>query len=202
MKIKASKQRGFTLVELAIVLVIIGIILGAVIKGQDLIANARAKRLTSELRKWEVVLWTYYDRHHKFPILPSDDGNTNIKNKLGGLANQLHNPLDLGGKRYLFAFGYNGTQPIVIICPENPNNSGNCIDNPDEEDIFYFKSIDVSIDGSVNATDGLVLGIKDNLSGLNDWNAGSLSSFTEASDNYSDAKALVYFLGSLSFDDR
>ena len=35
-----GKTRGFTLVELAIVLVIIGIILGAILKGTELINNA------------------------------------------------------------------------------------------------------------------------------------------------------------------
>ncbi len=192
-----KKRAGFTLVELAIVLVIIGIILGAVIKGQDLIANARAKRFTSELRKWEVVLWTYYDRHHKF-----FSTGENIEDKLGGLADQLHNPLDLGGKKYLFAFGYNDTQPIIVVCPEDPNNTGNCDNTPDDEDIFYFKSADVAIDGSINATEGLVYGIT-NTPSITNWNAGDISSsWNVASDNYSNAKAIVYFLGSLSYNDK
>jgi len=55
-------RRGFTLVELAIVLVIIGIILGAILKGQALIQNARAKRLQNDLKGLESMIWTYYDR--------------------------------------------------------------------------------------------------------------------------------------------
>ncbi len=42
--------KGFTLVELAIVLVIIGIILGAVLKGQELINNAKMKRAYNDVR--------------------------------------------------------------------------------------------------------------------------------------------------------
>ncbi|PPD44542.1 MAG: prepilin-type cleavage/methylation domain-containing protein, partial [Methylotenera sp.] len=36
-------QAGFTLIELAIVLVIIGLLLGGVLKGQELINSAKAK---------------------------------------------------------------------------------------------------------------------------------------------------------------
>ncbi len=62
-----SRSRGFTLVELAIVLVIIGIILGAVLKGQDLINNAKVKRLQNDMRGFEALIWTFYDRYGKFP---------------------------------------------------------------------------------------------------------------------------------------
>ncbi|MDI6891294.1 MAG: prepilin-type N-terminal cleavage/methylation domain-containing protein, partial [Thermodesulfovibrionales bacterium] len=61
------KSAGFTLIELAIVLVIIGIILGAVLKGQELINNARAKRIQNDLRGFESMMWTYYDRKGRFP---------------------------------------------------------------------------------------------------------------------------------------
>lgn len=54
------RVKGFTLVELAIVLVIIGIILGAILKGQDLIAQSRAKRVQNDLRGIEAIIWTYY----------------------------------------------------------------------------------------------------------------------------------------------
>ena len=59
--------RGFTLVELAIVLVIIGIILGAILKGQDLINNARIKRTLNDLRGVEAMVWSFYDRYGRFP---------------------------------------------------------------------------------------------------------------------------------------
>ncbi len=36
-----KRQSGFTLVEIAIVLVIIGLLLGGVLKGQEMIANSR-----------------------------------------------------------------------------------------------------------------------------------------------------------------
>ncbi|MDX9713993.1 MAG: prepilin-type N-terminal cleavage/methylation domain-containing protein [Dissulfurispiraceae bacterium] len=67
-------QRGFTLVELAIVLVIIGIILGAVLKGQDLIENANAKKIASIPSQWEVPMWAYYDRNGSFPGDSAKDG--------------------------------------------------------------------------------------------------------------------------------
>jgi prepilin-type N-terminal cleavage/methylation domain-containing protein len=62
-----GKVRGFTLVELAIVLVIIGIILGAILKGQELINNAKVKRLQNDLRGLEAAIWTFYDRTGRFP---------------------------------------------------------------------------------------------------------------------------------------
>jgi prepilin-type N-terminal cleavage/methylation domain-containing protein len=42
-----SKQSGFTLVEIAIVLVIIGLLLGGVLKGQELINSAKVKNMAT-----------------------------------------------------------------------------------------------------------------------------------------------------------
>lgn len=60
-------RKGFTLVELAIVLVIIGIILGAVLKGQDLIASSKAKRIQKDMQGFEAMIWTYVDRTGRMP---------------------------------------------------------------------------------------------------------------------------------------
>jgi prepilin-type N-terminal cleavage/methylation domain-containing protein len=65
-------NKGFTLVELAIVLVIIGIILGAVLKGQELINNAKIKRLYNQYREVLAAVYTYYDKYGKYP---GDDPN-------------------------------------------------------------------------------------------------------------------------------
>lgn len=69
--------KGFTLVELAIVLVIIGIILGAVLKGQDLIASSKAKRIQKDMQGFEAMIWTYYDRTGR---LPGDCNSNGIVN--------------------------------------------------------------------------------------------------------------------------
>lgn len=60
-------NKGFTLVEMAVVLVIIGIILGAVIKGNDLIENAKVKGVIQAPTKWEVPIMTFYDKKGYFP---------------------------------------------------------------------------------------------------------------------------------------
>jgi len=61
------ERKGFTLVELAIVLVIIGLLLGAILKGQELIQNAKYKRLVSDLQGLEAAVYTYYDRYKAYP---------------------------------------------------------------------------------------------------------------------------------------
>ena len=69
-------RSGFTLVELAIVLVIIGLILGAVLKGQELIKNAKVKRAISQIKEIEAAVYTYYD---KYGALPGDDPNAGTR---------------------------------------------------------------------------------------------------------------------------
>ena len=62
-----KNNKGFTLVELAIVLVIIGILLGGIIKGQELIKNAKYKRLYSTYREVVAGVYAYYDKYGKYP---------------------------------------------------------------------------------------------------------------------------------------
>ncbi len=62
-----SGDKGFTLVELAIVLVIIGIIMGAVLRGQQMIESAKLKRLYNQQREIIAAIYSYYDKYGKFP---------------------------------------------------------------------------------------------------------------------------------------
>ncbi|WP_182075354.1 type II secretion system protein [Deefgea sp. CFH1-16] len=50
-----KKKRGFTLVEMAIVLVIIGLILGAAFKGKDLIDSAKVKNMAAQVGKMQTA---------------------------------------------------------------------------------------------------------------------------------------------------
>ena len=65
------RQSGFTLIEIAIVLVIIGLLLGGILKGQELINSARVKNLATDFRNIPVFIYGYQD---KFRALPGDDG--------------------------------------------------------------------------------------------------------------------------------
>jgi prepilin-type N-terminal cleavage/methylation domain-containing protein len=67
-----NNQSGFTLIEIAIVLVIIGLLLGGVLKGQELINSAKVKNLATDFRNIPVFIYGYQD---KFKSLPGDDGN-------------------------------------------------------------------------------------------------------------------------------
>ncbi|MFO7542286.1 MAG: prepilin-type N-terminal cleavage/methylation domain-containing protein [Thiobacillus sp.] len=64
------KQSGFTLIEIAIVLVIIGLLLGGILKGQELINSARVKNLATDFRNIPLFIYGYQD---KFKALPGDD---------------------------------------------------------------------------------------------------------------------------------
>ena len=69
-----NKQSGFTLVEIAIVLVIIGLLLGGVLKGQELINSAKVKNFATDFRNIPLYIYGYQD---KFKALPGDDSNAN-----------------------------------------------------------------------------------------------------------------------------
>lgn len=63
-------NQGFTLIEIAIVLVIIGLLLGGVLKGQELINSAKVKNLATDFRNIPLYIYGYQD---KFKALPGDD---------------------------------------------------------------------------------------------------------------------------------
>jgi prepilin-type N-terminal cleavage/methylation domain-containing protein len=71
-----TPQHGFTLVEIAIVLVVIGLLLGAVLKGQEMVTNAKLKRMESDNAGLAAAVFSYQDRYLQ---LPGDDNDASAR---------------------------------------------------------------------------------------------------------------------------
>src|SRR3979409_486361 len=65
-------QKGFTLVEIAIVLVIIGLLLGGILKGQEMITQAKIKNVIADFSGISAAYHGYQDRYR---AVPGDDPN-------------------------------------------------------------------------------------------------------------------------------
>lgn len=70
-----ARQAGFTLVELSIVLVIIGLIIGGILKGQELIGNAQIKNVVSQAQAYQAATVAFRD---KYGNLPGDLASANL----------------------------------------------------------------------------------------------------------------------------
>ena len=71
-----SNEAGFTLVEIAIVLVIIGLLLGGILKGQEMITQAKIKNAINDFNGVTVAVTSYQDRYR---FLPGDDPNADTR---------------------------------------------------------------------------------------------------------------------------
>lgn len=65
-----NRSQGFTLVEVAVVIVIIGLLLGGILKGQEIITQAKIKNLEGKIDSLARAIHIYQERYQS---LPGDD---------------------------------------------------------------------------------------------------------------------------------
>lgn len=83
-KKKRNSKAGFTLVEVAIVMVIIGLLIGGILKGQEMIKNAKIKRVMKQMDELRAAVTSYQDRYGG--LLPGDD-NAAVARGWAGVVN-------------------------------------------------------------------------------------------------------------------
>ena len=136
-----KKQGGFTLIEIAIVLVIIGLLLGGVLKGQELINTARVRALNNSVDGITAAWFSFQDRYRAFPGDYLDAKSTvNLPGALaGGDGNGLVDNEDERGRVWThleaagyITGGYSGAAVVAgseydcaaTICPDNGFGTG------------------------------------------------------------------------------
>jgi len=128
--------RGFTLIEIAIVLVIIGLLLGGVLKGQELITGARVRNLISQQDGIKAAFFGFQDRYRALPgdyaaastniagVTITGNGNGRIEAGTGGA---LHEEILVWN--HLTAAGFlNGSYTMAnssVAAPAPSNNPVN-----------------------------------------------------------------------------
>lgn len=134
-------QSGFTLVEIAIVLVIIGLLLGGVLKGQEMINSARVKNAVNDMNGVTASFNSYIDRYRR---MPGDDGPLATLTARGGpwatvtLAGDVNGALAITAAQtftgagenanfwqHLRAAGFIGGNPALAAAAALPQNAFN-----------------------------------------------------------------------------
>ena len=136
-----NNQKGFTLVEIAIVMVIIGLLIGGILKGQEMINNAKVKRVVKQADEMRAAVMTFYDKYGQYPgdensalFPPGDLANGNNDGQILGaevgdamsdlaLANLISGTYT-GANFPSNAFG--GTTRVAWVDP-GPGNARHCI---------------------------------------------------------------------------
>ena len=87
---------AFSLIELSIVLIIMGLLISGVMGGQNLIENAKINNLYNNLNQYKQALYTFYSLNERLP------GDFNLDNRIGYLSGETI-------KKEYFKFPYDGT---------------------------------------------------------------------------------------------
>ena len=181
-----NNNRGFTLIEIAIVLVIIGLIIGAVVKGKDLVQSGKQKKFyTNSLKAWELAVLNYYDRTGNVlgdgavnggTVDPKNGNFDNVSGVTFGVANGIDATLRKVGLtvptsntgnsgQFTFKGQYSGTTTITLNLQYLYSHT-----DARNSDALYLVNVptdlaivlDTMVDGSVDARAGTFRRYADN----------------------------------------
>lgn len=110
-------SKGFTLVELAVVLIILGAIFMSVLKVESMVKNAKIRQVINQYRELRAAILVYKD---KYGYLPGDDPKANIHvgtvyvsvSEIGGNG-RIELLANSGKQEYAYLFGQLGAAGLI-----------------------------------------------------------------------------------------
>ncbi len=116
--------KGFTLVELAIVLVIIGLIIGGVLKGRELIFNAKAKNVGLQLTSIASAAPLYRDKNPSVPFTQISTARLSSAGFLTGVGGSVNR---YGG--LVSIAQATATTPLAVVSLNVPGDVAKMVDD-------------------------------------------------------------------------
>ncbi|MGB7919948.1 MAG: prepilin-type N-terminal cleavage/methylation domain-containing protein [Desulfobacterales bacterium] len=114
-----NSQAGFTLVEIAIVMVIIGLLIGGILKAQGMIQNAKVKRVVKQADELRAAVMGFYDKYGVYPgdenqaaVPPGADGEGDGDGLIETSNNETFEVYRDLVRSELIAGDYNGTSEL------------------------------------------------------------------------------------------
>lgn len=101
-----KKQAGFTLVEIAVVMVIVGFLIGGILQGREMIKNAQVTRTISDARGIQVLTTQFEDKYGYMP------GDFDALNRISGCESGNANSC-LGGNGNGSVGGFRGVDDVA-----------------------------------------------------------------------------------------
>jgi len=127
--LRSEKNRGFTLVELSIVLVIIALLIGGILVGQSLIESVKLKKLLSDIVAMEIVTTNFYQKYKSLPgeskgflrvggvvdgRISTDEYRQSFKHlALAGMIPERNKTIDIAQTGYNFATPHNAKTTMM-----------------------------------------------------------------------------------------
>ncbi len=156
-----SNEKGFTLIEIAIVMVIVGLLIGGILKGQAMVKNAKIKRYHQDLDGIRAAWYAYFDRYGyypgddprastHFPGAPNGNGNGRIdtterplvfrhlryaKLLSGNPRSTMYPPNPYGG-RYIVSYNPYGVGGNGVYAELIPGDVARVIDEKYDDGVF------------------------------------------------------------------
>jgi prepilin-type N-terminal cleavage/methylation domain-containing protein len=162
--------RGFSLIEMAVVLVVVGLLMGAIIQGQKIWYNARMQRIVSDMQNYTQAFLLYCDRYGMYPGDENDTGfptgdtangdhdglidageATNVWEDMANAMGVVRKSSPIRGGTYVFGYrAFGGVNRNYISVTNIPNNLAQSIDSRHDDGVSNTGNIQAgaAYDGS------------------------------------------------------